>query len=592
MYADNARISHRQLFRQTVTALLGVYFFFIPVEENLRGRQGVLCLVSAALLYLFLSIYFIRIRNFFSRPEKYLGRLWGRIFLLLYVSWLWMAGICLLLLISRLTGRFLIEGSIPWLVILLSGLGACLGSRQGLERRGRMGEVCFLPLLLILAGMLVLTVSGIKLSYLREMGPLSFSGWAEGTWSAVCLLLPFMFLPAALGSTEKPGNSGRLMGGSLFLLMGLSALALVILQGSFGLGGYEHKAYPMVDLMSGVRLPGDFLQRVDIFWVAAALFSLLFALGSAFFYSHELLCRGGMEKGALLPLAGMVITALACEYSGVSLEFFLDLNRMIYGPLLFLLLLTAGYFTGKGPGAKESRSKKTDRNVNRNGDENTDRGAGQNAENRAMMKVSRAMVLGLTAIVLTSLTGCGISLEDRVFPLSFSADYREGHYQIIYGIPQLSGVTGQDKGDTEASREQAVVYEGLTMEDAEESFRENQENYLDMGHIKVLLLGQGILENREALEGLLEYLEERPSVAGNIYLFSCKDNEALMSLDGQGVDSVGNYLKGILENTLDKQEARAVTLQDYYNAWHRGEDFPALREVSVVNKKPRIRQNS
>lgn len=592
MYADNARISHRQLFRQTVTALLGVYFFFIPMEESLRGRQGVLCLVSASLLYLFLIIYFIRIRNFFSRPEKYLGRLWGRIFLLLYVSWLWMAGICLLLLISRLTGRFLIEGSIPWLVILLSGLGAWLGSHQGLERRGRMGEVCFLPLLLILAGMLVLTVSGMKLSYLREMGPLSFSGWAEGTWSAVCLLLPFMFLPAALGGTEKPGNTGKLMGGSLFLLMGLSALSLVILQGSFGLGGYEHKDYPMVDLMSGVRLPGDFLQRVDVFWVAAALFSLLFALGSVFFYSHELLYRGGMEKGTLLPFAGMVITALACEYSGVSLDFFLDLNRRVYGPLLLFLLLAAGYFTGKRPGAKESRSKKTDRSVDRNAGENTDRRAGQNAENRAMMKVSRAMVLGLAAIVLTSLTGCGISLENRVFPLSFGADYREGHYQIIYGIPQLSGVTGQDKGDTEASREQAVVYKGLTMEDVEEDFQENQENYLDMGHIKVLLLGQGILENREALEGLLEYLEDRPSVAGNIYLFSCKDNEALMSLDGQEVDSVGDYLKGILENTLDKQETRAVTLQDYYNAWHRGEDFPPLWEVSVVNKKPQIRQNS
>ena len=65
-----------------------------------------------------------------------------------------------------------------------------------------------------------------------------------------------------------------------------------------------------------------------------------------------------------------------------------------------------------------------------------------------------------------------------------------------------------------------------------------------------------------------------------------------MSLDGQGVDSVGDYLKGILENTLDKQETRAVTLQDYYNAWHRGEDFPPLWEVSVVNKKPQIRQNS
>lgn len=571
MYADNARISHRQLFRQIVTGLLGVYFFFIPMDSNLQGRQGVLSLLSASLLYLCLSIYFIRIRNFFYRPEKYLGKRWGRMFLLLYVSWLWMAGICLLLLITRITSRFLIEGSIPWVIILLSALGSCLGSRQGLERRGRMGECCFLPLLLILAGMLLLTVSGMKLSYLQEIGPLSLQGWAKGTWSAVCLFLPFVFLPAALGNTEKPGNAGPLIAGSLFLLVGLSALSLLILQGSFGSGGYGHKEYPMVDVMSGVRLPGDFLQRVDVFWVAAALFSLLFALGSVFFYSREFLCRGRMEKGAVLPFVGIVTGALACGYSGVSPEFFLELNRMVYGPLLLSLLLVAGYFTGRRTGVRES----------------TDREKGKI---RRMAKGGMAFVILSGALM--GLTGCGISLEDRVFPLSISADYQDGHYQIIYGIPQLSGMTGQNKGDTEASQEQAVIYQGLTVEDAEESFRENQENYLDMGHIKVLLLGEGILENKKALEGLLGYLEERPSVAGNIYLFSCKDNEALMSLDGQGVTSVADHLTGILENTRDTQKTRTVTLQDYYNAWHRGEDFPALRQVTVVNKKPQIRQNS
>ena len=65
-----------------------------------------------------------------------------------------------------------------------------------------------------------------------------------------------------------------------------------------------------------------------------------------------------------------------------------------------------------------------------------------------------------------------------------------------------------------------------------------------------------------------------------------------MSLEGQGTDSLGDYLTGILENTLEKKEKQAVVLQDLYGAWHREEEFPELSEVTVVNKKPGIRQHS
>lgn len=34
-----------------------------------------------------------------------------------------------------------------------------------------------------------------------------------------------------------------------------------------------------------------------------------------------------------------------------------------------------------------------------------------------------------------------------------------------------------------------------------------------MGHLKVLILGKGILQEKEALEEFLQYLEEKPAVA-------------------------------------------------------------------------------
>ena len=552
MYTDNARISHRQLFRQILTGLLGIYFLVVPVLPDMRGRQGVLCLLTGAGVYGFLCIYFIRIRYFFQDPQRYMGKIWGKVFILLYTSWLWFMGVCLLLMTARITGKYLIEGSPAWAVILLAAFAAYLGSHQGLERRGRMAEVSFPILLLTLAGMLFLAAIQVRPEYLEEMGELTFSGWARGSWQVLCVFLPFAFLPAALGNVKRPAKTGKVMWSALAVITGLLILTLILLQGSFGLGGYEHEEYPVVRLMSGIRLPGDFLERVDLFWVAALVFGILFGLGSVFFYSHELLARIRLEKTALPAGGAVVLGALACEKAGISPEFFIEITMEIYGPLLFLLLILAG-LTGK-------------------------RG--------------KIIKTGLLTLALLGMSGCGISLEDRVFPMSMGVDYENGHYRIVYGIPQLSKVTGQDKEETQSGEEQALAYEGLTPQDALERFNENQENYLDMGHMKAIILGEHIMENRDALAGFLGFLEDNPAVAGNIYVFVTEDMEALMSLDGQGVDSVGDYLTGILENTMDKKEQKAVILQDLYGAWHREEEFPKLPEVTIVNKKPSIRQHS
>lgn len=552
MYTDNARISHRQLFRQILTGLLGIYFLVVPVLPDMRGRQGVLCLLTGAWVYGFLCIYFIRIRYFFQDPQRYMGKIWGKVFILLYTSWLWIMGVCLLLMTARITGKYLIEGSPAWAVILLAAFAAYLGSHQGLERRGRMAEVSFPILLLTLAGMLFLAAIQVRPEYIEEMGELTFSGWARGSWQVLCVFLPFAFLPAALGNVKRPAKTGKVMWSALAVITGLLILTLILLQGSFGLGGYEHEEYPAVRLMSGIRLPGDFLERVDLFWVAALVFGILFGLGSVFFYSHELLARIRLEKTALPAGGAVVLGALACEKAGISPEFFIEITMEIYGPLLFLLLILAG-LTGK-------------------------RG--------------KIIKTGLLTLALLGMSGCGISLEDRVFPMSMGVDYENGHYRIVYGIPQLSKVTGQDKEETQSGEEQALAYEGLTPQDALERFNENQENYLDMGHMKAIILGEHIMENRDALAGFLGFLEDNPAVAGNIYVFVTEDMEALMSLDGQGVDSVGDYLTGILENTMDKKEQKAVILQDLYGAWHREEEFPKLPEVTIVNKKPSIRQHS
>lgn len=551
MFADNARISHRQLFRQIVLGLIGIYTLAIPVFPEVSGRQGILCLLTAMAVYLLFCIYFIRIKTVMQNPRRYMGKILGSIFVFLYMSWLWLMGVYLLLMTARITDRFLIEGSVYWIVIVLAGIVTYLGSHQGLERRGRMAEVCFPVFLFILAGMLCLGILRMKSYYLGELGDLTLQGWLKGSYQVFCAFLPFTFLPVALGNVKKPGETGKVMRGALFLVTGILMLCLLLLQGSFGIGGYEHSRYPMVEFMAGIRIPGDFLERVDIFWVAAVMFSMLFALGGVFFYNHELLVRTDMEKGAPFLATGVVAAALICEKAQVSPELFWEITGWFYGPLFLLLLIYAG-FAGK----------------------------------KKSVFVKGAAIL----LCMLPLSGCGVSLENRAFPLSMSADYKDGSFELIYGIPGLGEITGQGKNQEE--QPQAISYQGATPKEAEEAFNRNQKNYLDMGHMKIILLGKDLLENEDALFEFLNYLEEKPSVAGNIYVFSCEDVKALMSFDTQGGESVGDYLTGILENNLEGKPKNAVTLQDLYNRWHRKEQLPQLLEAELVNKRPQIRQYS
>ena len=540
MFADNARISHRQLFRQIFMGVIGIYTLAIPVFPEIFGRQGILCLLTVMAVYLLFFVYFIRIKTVMQNPRRYMGKVLGSIFVFLYMSWLWFMGVYLLLMTARITDRFLIEGSVYWIVIVLAAAATYLGSHQGLERRGRMAEVCFPVLLFIMGGMLCLGILRMKNYYLGELGSLTLQGWLKGSYQIFCAFLPFAFLPVTLG-----------MRGALFLVTGILILCLLLLQGSFGVGGYEHRQYPMIEFMAGIRIPGDFLERVDIFWVAAVMFSMLFALGGVFFYNHELLVRTDMEKAALFPAVGIVAAALICEKMQVSTEVFWKITGWFYGPLFLLLLLYAGF-----------------------------------AGRRKSVFVKGVVII----LCMLPLSGCGVSLENREFPLSMSADYKDGKFELIYGIPGLGKITGQGKNQEE--QPQAISYQGESPKEAEEAFNRNQKNYLDMGHIKTIILGKGLLENEEAFYEILGYLEEKPSVAGNIYVFFSEDTSELMSFDGQDGESVGDYLTGILENNLEGKPKDAVTLQDLYNAWHRNEKIPKLLEAEIVNKRPQIRQYS
>lgn len=191
------------------------------------------------------------------------------------------------------------------------------------------------------------------------------------------------------------------------------------------------------------------------------------------------------------------------------------------------------------------------------------------------------IVLCVTVCFL--LAGCtAVEPENRAFPLIVSIDYQNGNYEVIYGIPDLSKVTGQDKkGESGSESARVTVYSGKSLRDVELEFDKSQKNYLDLGHMKALILGEGLQNDRQAFIDCLDFLENEPSVAGNIYVFSCSQVKELMELNGYEIDSLGDYLTGMIENKPISHKERIAELQELYNAWHNQQDFPKLLTVGV-----------
>ena len=204
----------------------------------------------------------------------------------------------------------------------------------------------------------------------------------------------------------------------------------------------------------------------------------------------------------------------------------------------------------------------------------------------------RYRMIAVVFLLTGSLWACGVPLEDRAFPLSVAVDYTEGKYEVYYGMPDFSAETGQDKeGENSGQKETVVCYRGRSMEETEELFLRSQEDYLDLGHVKAFLLGENLLKNKNAYEALLAYLEEKPSVAGNIYVFSCRSPREIMELEGTELDSLGTFLVRIVESRPYSRQEEQTDLQSLYNAWHNQENRPSMLQVEAEGQTLLVKGN-
>lgn len=183
-------------------------------------------------------------------------------------------------------------------------------------------------------------------------------------------------------------------------------------------------------------------------------------------------------------------------------------------------------------------------------------------------------VLGITA------AGCSrVEPERRAYPLAMGLDWAEGKHSVYYAMPDLSTFTGE--GKSAGTEELLWVYAGEDYKEIEKQVRQTKGQEADLGHVQVILLGEGLLGNTQAYDTTMKYLLKQPVLGSGSYMFQCPELKKVMEENGNVTDSLGEYLSDLLK----KEKAEPVVLQDLYNAWYNKESRPQLMTVRIVEGK-------
>lgn len=548
-YADNNRISHRQLYRQMVLAFLAPTLLCLPGRGQILGAAGIIGTMLAGVFMILYSFFLRRLVPWYSDPVKMLGPIAGRLTGLFFLSYVILANGYLLSLTGKLVPSVLVTG-IPGTVIIFFTVFICsFGTCKGMQRRGRMAEVSGGVLLGGILLMLLLCMGQIRIAYLKEM-PVLFSGQdtLKSFYGVLCAFSGIALLPFMLRDVEKRSTVGKTVVVGILTLAGLLAGILFLLPAVLGWDRLQQESYPVLPLLAGADLPGNVLARFDVLWMGFLLYSLLFAVGSLFHYGHQILIRSHMGKGRWwLPAAVFAAAVINTDGKGIEAVFGSYLGYVFVPGLI---LIQGGMLLNR----KKKRQKK---------------------------------VIGCLCVAfLLFLSGCAaIEPEKRMYPLALGVNTSEEGFSLIYGTPDLPKATGQEKEEEE--KESSVLsVTGRDFVQIREKYDQSQEKYLDMSHIQVILMGNQLVESGRWTE-FLTYLDQDPFVGENVYVFQTENPSAVLAWDSGGT-SIGEYLTGLLENRLPDQQKKGMTLRQVYHQWYKNGTLPALPAILLENEEIRV----
>ena len=553
-FAENNRISHRQLYRQMVLALLAPFMLCIFGKGGLNGISAVAGIVFAVILLGFYVILLIRLTPPFDDLVKSAGSFVGRLIGIFFLIYVLMAGGYLLSLLRRLVMESLLTGVSGRWIAFWAIVVCSLGTWKGVQRRGRMAEVSGGLLLGGIVIMMALCMPQIKTEYLLESiqwDELTAENIGQSFYGILCAFSAVSLLPFLLGDVEKYGSAGRTVAGGILTLGVLMAGMEILLPAVLGYDRVRAENYPVLPLLSGADLPGNVLARFDILWMGFLLYSLLFAIGSLLYYGNQIIRNSHLGPAGAgrfwIPALVFLISILEEGGRGIEDYFGWSLGYIFVPGILicqFWLFL-------RGKGRYKNQRKK--------------------AAGIAAGILSFCLLLG----------GCGAAVEPekRMYPMALGVDASHEGICFTYGMPDLSRSTGQGKEEEDGGA-RVLQISGTDFLQIEKIYDQSQEKLLDMGHLQVLVIGRELMEDGR-WRMVLDYLKQEPFTGEDLYVFEAENAGEILEWHGEDNSSAGEYITGLIRNRISRENITAVTLRELFYEKYREDKILRLPMVEI-----------
>lgn len=544
-FAQNESISPRQLYRLYVFNLLGVGTLVLP---NNLAKLGEYAFISIA-LGVFMAWLFMwivsevreRRKTIYDRSidkTKYAKILIYDLIIAIYEM---SQAVFLAWIFVKLIRDSLIPDE-SFTVVLLVIMAVCAYALSGgVECRARVYEVVFFFVLIPLAAMLLFAISDVRFDYLMikdrvgvDFGIADIFAGAYYVFAASISVFNILFVRERTASQIR-GSVSK----AIFTYAGILFLLYAVLLGNFGKYSLSEIEFPAVVLMSDVQIKGSFFKRADALMLSVWFFTLFSVLNMSLYYA-VLRCENFAENTRKI-----IFTFNKNRHSCSNKQFGSDRQKshdkekstMRSWCIIFVIAVTV-----------------TLAYILESGDEIVKKYLG------FLLCIAIPVIVVLTIGLM--LTGCSaVELEERCFPTLAAVD-------IVDVVSHRDVSANENSGYIEFYYNMDKSYEPEYADDiktAVDSFEERLSQKADTNHLKVILIGKTLRNDKAAYASFMEYCKISKKFPRNTYVCIADDINDIF-------DNMGDYYEQKINKENHEDGEPIITLgtllDDYTNEIH------------------------
>uniref|UniRef100_UPI0040560FD0 Ger(x)C family spore germination protein n=1 Tax=Agathobacter sp. TaxID=2021311 RepID=UPI0040560FD0 len=166
-------------------------------------------------------------------------------------------------------------------------------------------------------------------------------------------------------------------------------------------------------------------------------------------------------------------------------------------------------------------------------------------------KISKIAAVFMAATAMWALAGCeATELEETAFPLLAAVDYEEDGKKVTY----CNSFSRSKQEGGEANDLPHAAKTGVDFTEAKENYESLLQKIPDYNHLKILLLGEDFIENKQAYNDMLSVLAQTEEFPRNTYICVTEDVGEVLKIVEKLPEDLGSYLENYLENHNQKQD--------------------------------------